>query len=88
MDNFTIEKHTRVDGFGKESLPYFVIRYQVKRMFRKPKWVYLKHTRPNYYGISTPEITFFTDIEKAQLVIDKYLSKGIMIPTTIKEIVK
>lgn len=80
MEQITIEKITEIDKYGKEKIPYFVIKWLKKRLFRKDKWVYL--SSPNY---GYTESTAFKSREDAQLVIDKYLSKGIVIPTTIKE---
>ena len=56
-----------------------------KRLFRKDKWVYLRSPNYDWVRLCYTESTAFKSREDAQLVIDKYLSKGIVIPTTIKE---
>ena len=89
MYNITIEKRIRVDAYGKESTPVFVIKWQVKRFFRKPKWIYLERDTSTGFDAFIRAIPVkFSTQEEAQLVIDKYLSKGIKVPTIIKEDLK
>lgn len=85
MEQITIEKITGIDKYGKEKIPYFVIKWLKKRLFRKDKWVYLRSPNYDWVRFCYTESTAFKSREDAQLVIDKYLSKGIVIPTTIKE---
>ena len=87
MNNAVIEKCTYIDSYGVDQPPYFVIKWQINRRFGKPKWVYLRHEEYGYEFYYKTKTKFLSK-EHAQLMIDKYLSKGIMIPTTIKEIVK
>ena len=85
MEQITIEKITKIDKYGKEKIPYFVIKWLKKRLFRKDKWVYLRFPNYDWVRLCYTEPTAFESREDAQLVIDKYLSKGIVIPITIKE---